>query len=181
VFDAAMSLYAEAGWAGFNFDAIAKRAGVGKAALYRRWESRGELLRTTFEARWYVLSKIDTGTLQGDLLALGQMTMDVMTGPYGDAAKFMTVDDARHAEVRTSTAPWRESTIRQAKAIVRRAAARGELPPNIEPGLLLDLVVGGVNNHINMTPARLRAPMVAKSGEFLSLLVDVVLRGVHSY
>ncbi|MGW0590086.1 TetR family transcriptional regulator [Streptosporangium sp. NPDC002607] len=34
---AALDLYGEVGWAGFSLDLVARRARVGKAALYSRW------------------------------------------------------------------------------------------------------------------------------------------------
>jgi DNA-binding transcriptional MerR regulator len=43
VLAAALRVYAEAGWSGFSFDAVARRAGVGKAPLYLRWQS-GQLV-----------------------------------------------------------------------------------------------------------------------------------------
>jgi AcrR family transcriptional regulator len=179
VFDAAISLYAEAGWAGFNFDAIARRAGVGKAALYRRWPSRGELLRQTFEVRWYVVDRIDTGSLHGDLTELARMCLESLTGPHGGAAAFMAVDWTRHPEVRLSTAPYRESTVRQGRAMVRRAVTRGEVAESVNPGLLLDIVVGAISNHVDTTPVRMRNAMIAKSPQFIDSLVETVLRGVQ--
>ncbi|MCU1690364.1 MAG: transcriptional regulator, partial [Jatrophihabitantaceae bacterium] len=167
VFEAAIRLYADTGWVGFNFDAVAKRAGVGKAALYRRWTTRGELLRDTFEARWYLIDRIDTGSLRGDLVALGRMSADIVIGPYGRAAQHIVVDVPRYPEVFTSTARYRESTVRQARAIVRRAQARGELADIVKPGLLIDLVVGGIANRVQTTPDRLRPTMIATMDDFL--------------
>ncbi len=176
--DAAIALYAETGWTGFNFDAVAKRAGMGKAALYRRWPDRGALLRQTLEARWYAVGAIDSGSLRGDLLALARMCLLARTGPNAGAALHMIVDSARFPEVRAATRPYGEDTIRQARLMVRRAIARGEIPQTVNPGLLLDIVVGGVTNHVATTPAHLRGAMIAKMDAFAETLVDLVLRGV---
>ena len=40
VLEAALTVYARQGWAGFNFDAVAREAGCGRPALYRRWQSK---------------------------------------------------------------------------------------------------------------------------------------------
>ena len=50
VFRAALDLYGEAGWAGFNLTKIAAEAGVGKSSLYSRWSDRDELLHRAFAA-----------------------------------------------------------------------------------------------------------------------------------
>jgi AcrR family transcriptional regulator len=178
VFDAAMALYTEAGWAGFNFDAVAKAAGVGKASIYRRWAGRGELLRQTFEARWYAVEAVDTGSLRGDLLVLARMIGRTLTGPYGRAQPRMAVDAAQFPEVRECFQPYSQAMIGQARAIVRRAIARGEIAAGVNPGLLMDLVVGAVTNHIATTPEHLRTAMLDKLNAFTKDLVATVLRGV---
>lgn len=178
VFDAAIALYAETGWPGFHFDAVARGAGVGKAALYRRWGSRGVLLRETLEARWYSVAQIDTASLRGDLLALARMCFDKLTGPYGRVALHLHADAQRFGEMRESTGPWGEAVIRQSRLMVRRAIARGEIPASINHGLIIDAVVGGVTNHVTATPERLRPAMMAQAELFLVDLVDLVVRGI---
>ncbi len=178
VFDAAIALYAEAGWAGFSFEALARRSGVGKAGLYRRWSDRQELLRQTLEARWLAPARIETGALRGDLLALARQVFAAYAGENARVARWMAMDGERHPEVRSATAPYVETTIRQGRAIVRRAIARGEIAGGTNPGLLMDLVVGGVINHVATTPLRLRGAMVAKMDAFTTDLVDTALRGI---
>lgn len=178
VFDAAIALYAEAGWAGFSFEALARRSGVGKAGLYSRWPSRADLLRQTFEARWLAPERIDTGSLQGDLLALARQVFTVLTSDYGGAARWMAIDRDNHPEVREATSPYGDAAVRQGRAMVRRAIARGEIPASVNPGLVMDLVVGGVTNHVGTTPLRLRNAMIGKKEAFTTDLVETVLRGV---
>ncbi|MGYP001578673381 len=72
-----------------------------------------------------------------------------------------------------------EETVLQARAIIRRAAARGEVPSSLNHGLLMDLVVGAVNNHVLTTPPKLRKEMQRKAPSFLDELVKIVLRGVE--
>ena len=178
VFDAAIALYAEAGWAGFSFEALARRSGVGKAGLYSRWPNRSDLQRQTFEARWLAPERIDTGSLREDLLALALQVFTVLTSAYAGAARWMAIDRENHAEVREATSPYGDAAIREGRAMVRRAMARGEVPSSVNPGLVMDLVVGGVTNHVATTPLRLRNAMIEKKEAFARDLVDAVLRGV---
>lgn len=178
VFDAAIALYAETGWAGFSFEAVARRAGVGKAGLYSRWPSRQVLLRQTLEARWLKPERFDTGALRSDLVSLARQLFGVLTSPYAGAARWMAIDRVNHAEAREATAPYSDAAIRQGRAIVRRAILRGELAGEVNPGLVMDLVVGGVTNHVGTTPARLRGAMIDKMDAFSTELVETVLKGV---
>ena len=178
VFDAVMALYSQVGWSGFTIDAIAKQSGIGKAAIYRRWSSRGALLAQAFEARWYVINNIDTGNIRTDLIALTSELFNHMTGQYGDATLHMSLDRKRFPEVRESTEPYTSGLVHASRAIVRRAVQRGELPKGTDPTLALDLIVGGVTNHVAATPSDLRPAMESKMHAYGETLVDTILRGI---
>ena len=180
VYDAAIDIYSHAGWAGFNFAAVSRAAGIGKNAIYRRWSSRGELLADTLEARWIPLEEIDTGGLRDDLHRLTMLFLELLTSQYGYAAVQMQVDRQHFEEVRAATDDYVMGTVRLGRQIVRRAVARGELPPQMSPTLIIDLVVGGVTNHVMSTPPELRPEMETRMGDFGAHLVDAVLRGVSA-
>jgi AcrR family transcriptional regulator len=173
-----MSLYAQGGWAALAFEAIARESGVGKSSLYRRWSSRDELLRAALEARWLPVDTIDTGTLRGDLRELAEMIFNNRTGKLANLEYWFLIDAAHYPEVRKVTTPYMQETVLEARSIARRAIRRGESPRSLDAGLLMDLLVGAVNNHVMTTPRRLRAEMIRKAPVFLDRLVEVVLRGV---
>lgn len=179
VFDAVMQIYADGGWSAFTFEAVARLSGVGKSSLYRRWDSQQTLLRAAMKARWLPVHNIETGSLPGDLRELAQLIFDNRTGEYANMSNWLLIDAARFPEVQEMSSPYMQETVLQARAIVRRAAARGEVPTTLNHGLLMDLVVGAVNNHVMTTPPQLRAEMLRKAPGFLDKLVEIVLRGVE--
>ncbi|MDC0996304.1 MAG: TetR-like C-terminal domain-containing protein [Pseudomonadales bacterium] len=179
VFDAVMQIYAHGGWSALTFEAVARESGVGKSSLYRRWDSQQTLLHAAMKARWLPVHNIDTGSLHSDLRALAQMIFDNRTGDYANMSNRLLIDAARFPELREVSSPYMEETVLQARAIIRRAAARGEVPSSLNHGLLMDLVVGAVNNHVLTTPPKLRKEMQRKAPSFLDELVKIVLRGVE--
>ena len=179
VFDAVMQIYAHGGWSALTFEAVARESGVGKSSLYRRWDSQQTLLHAAMKARWLPVHNIDTGSLHSDLRALAQMIFDNRTGDYANMSNRLLIDAARFPELREVSSPYMEETVLQARAIIRRAAARGEVPSSLNHGLLMDLVVGAVNNHVLTTPPKLRKEMQRKAPSFLDELVEIVLRGVE--
>ena len=179
VFDAVMQIYAHGGWSALTFEAVARESGVGKSSLYRRWDSQQTLLHAAMKARWLPVHNIDTGSLQSDLRELAQMIFDNRTGDYANMSNRLLIDAARFPELREVSSPYMEETVLQARAIIRRAAARGEVPSSLNHGLLMDLVVGAVNNHVLTTPPKLRKEMQRKAPSFLDELVKIVLRGVE--
>lgn len=70
ILNAALEILAEQGYCATNMNDIAARAGVGKAAIYRRWSSKTALI-TDALVYWrpHLLddSPPDTGSLSGDL------------------------------------------------------------------------------------------------------------------
>ena len=179
VFDAVMQIYAHGGWSALTFEAVARESGVGKSSLYRRWDSQQTLLHAAMKARWLPVHNIDTGSLHSELRALAQMIFDNRTGDYANMSNRLLIDAARFPELREVSSPYMEETVLQARAIIRRAAARGEVPSSLNHGLLMDLVVGAVNNHVLTTPPKLRKEMQRKAPSFLDELVKIVLRGVE--
>ena len=74
ILDAAWDELAAAGYAQVTMAGVAARAGTSKAALYRRWPNRTELLAAAIDCRVVPLAAIpaDTGSLRGDVIAVLQ-------------------------------------------------------------------------------------------------------------
>src|SRR3954470_15417771 len=66
--EAVLAEWAEHGYARLSMEGVAKRAGVGKSALYRRWPSKQEMAVAVISEFSVALAAIpDTGSLRGDL------------------------------------------------------------------------------------------------------------------
>jgi AcrR family transcriptional regulator len=128
ILDAALAELAESGYAGMTTDAVAARAGVGKAAMYRRWPSKAELALDAVArldgASIDPEAIPDTGSLRGDLRAMltrqgdvdDERRLRVMVGLAS-----MLADDERLAAA--ITGPWVDAN----RTIIQRAIARGEI------------------------------------------------------
>jgi AcrR family transcriptional regulator len=145
IMDAAVQVLAERGPAGFSVDEVAARARCGKATVYRRWPSRAALLLETAHRMGLEPPLVDTGSLRGDLVELlltlaGKMRNTaagrIMPAVVAEAAVNPEMCDL----LRSFTRERRE----RPREVVERAIARGELPPDTDVGLLLDLTGGTV-------------------------------------
>ena len=68
ILDAALSEFADRGLDGMSVDAVAARAGVSKATIYRRFASKTELVvAASFAIADQEAPKPDTGSLRGDI------------------------------------------------------------------------------------------------------------------
>jgi AcrR family transcriptional regulator len=86
VLQATVDLLGETGYAELSVDAIARRAGTSKPAIYRRWPSKAHLVH---EAVFPINSGTelpDTGSLAGDVREMVRRTVAVLTTPAARAA-----------------------------------------------------------------------------------------------
>src|SRR5205085_2724854 len=70
ILDAALDLFAESGMAGVCMEAVAARAGVGKATIYRRWPGKEDLLLDALSLLKSPLPEPRGGSVREDLVAM---------------------------------------------------------------------------------------------------------------
>ncbi|WP_028047538.1 TetR/AcrR family transcriptional regulator [Cellulomonas sp. URHE0023] len=135
---AARELLAEEGFDGMTMDAVADRAGTGKATVYRRWPSKVQLTVDAVVCARGMSADIadipDTGSLRGDLLAVR------LGRPADEAAELMHGLMSAVRENPGLATVFHEqfvaSRVRLMRNLLERAQLRGELRPDID----LDMV-----------------------------------------
>jgi len=144
ILSAAIALIREVGYDAVTMEAIAARAGVGKATLYRRWKEKETLVIEALGRILHAIPVPDTGSARGDLLGL----MRVAVGMYGDPASHVLLSGLVAAMARSPAiahamrtgfdARWR-AAMRQ---VLERGTARGELRAELDVELATDVVSG---------------------------------------
>ena len=176
---AALAVYAEAGWSGFSFDAVARRAGVGKAPLYLRWASKEDLLLAAFGAHTTAITITDSGNLRDDLTEYTCRLIDSKAGPDGWAFLRLhleaTLIPALHASFSSQIA---NPHVEGARALLDRALERGELRPGSPTDLMLDSLYGAVLIKIILSPPGERELLARDPRGYAGQIVDFVLRGL---
>lgn len=134
ILDAALQVLAETGYDGMTIDAVAARAGMARATVYRRWASKTDLVLAAaarLSATDADLDRLpDTGNYRDDAIAMfvpdtaedQQIRLQVLT-----ALLLTARADPRIAEAVTLAGiePWIELN----RVLMRRAVDRGEFPP----------------------------------------------------
>jgi AcrR family transcriptional regulator len=161
---------AEVGYGRLSIDAVARRAGVGKAAIYRRWKSKLDIsVALASQVAVAALDIPDTGNLRDDIRQYLDSGRDALTHPLAqkiipdlvaEAARNSAVADALLGTVRSP---------RRAKAaqLVEQAIARGELAADTDIGLCLDLLAGPLY-------WRLMVVQDSPDGDYLDRLADKI-------
>jgi AcrR family transcriptional regulator len=169
---AALELIAERGVHDLRMDEVAARAGVGKATIYRRYRSKGELVTAAVAALVSEIRVPDTGSTRGDLLGLMHGAVEVYSGSVEARAMPSLVDAmSRDAElarsVRQSFLAGRRAALRE---VLERGVERGDLRADIDLELALDVLGGALFYRLLITGG----PIDARLAESVA---ELILRG----
>jgi AcrR family transcriptional regulator len=136
---------AAVGYARMSIEGIARRAGVGKTAVYRRWRSKLHLVLDLVSAvAVQGLPTPDTGSLEGDLRLLYEVTSRALRHPVaGQIIPDLQAEAARNPDIAEAMQKaLSEGQQSVATGIVAAAVARGEVREGVDENLALDLISG---------------------------------------
>ncbi|UXY27917.1 TetR/AcrR family transcriptional regulator [Streptomyces sp. HUAS TT20] len=136
---------ASVGYARMSIEGIARRAGVGKTAVYRRWKSKLHLVLDVVSALAVLgLPVPDTGSLEGDLRLLYEVTSRALRHPVASQIiPDLQAEAARNPEIAEAMQKaLRDGQEGVASKIIAAAEQRGELRRGVDEELALDLISG---------------------------------------
>ncbi len=177
--EAATRLFGRVGWSGFSIEAVAREAGVGKASVYLRWDTKEALLTAALRNGLADIGDVDTGSLRDDLVHLARQMLRLYLGDQREAVQRMTIEAVGIPGVAEHWAALRESQVLAARAMVRRAIRRGDAARSTSTTLLLDSFFGAVMMHTLSVPEHLRPRVVADINRYANRLVDFLLRATR--
>jgi AcrR family transcriptional regulator len=144
VLSATVALLGETGYADLTVDAIARRAGTSKPAIYRRWPGKAHVVH---EAVFPVSAATElpaTGSLRSDVREMVRRTASLLTTPAARAALpglvgEMAADPALHTALLERFADVLSHGLTE---WLDAAVARGEVRPEVSAADLVEAVAG---------------------------------------
>ncbi|WP_058043725.1 TetR/AcrR family transcriptional regulator [Streptomyces roseifaciens] len=136
----------EVGYPALTVDQVATRAGVGKAAIYRRYASKAEMAFVATMHEQQLPPLVGTGSLHGDLLALVRTFHARMAAPAArQLAPALISELAVNPELDTRFQDTFLAAEQAAFAeIIEQAVARGELAGTVDPAMAHLLLLGSL-------------------------------------
>lgn len=167
---AALEVMAEVGYRALTMDAVAAKAHAGKATIYRRWDSKLDLvIDCCTELIDQDIPDPHTGSLADDLRQFLLAFAKFLSGPAGKAAQALIGELPHEPEL---AAAFRGSFLLAQREVLRgvleRAEARNEVAVNAPRNMVIDLAGAALIYRLMLTGDPLDAP-------FIDLLVDQVL------
>ena len=172
VLRATLAVLDELGYGRLALEAVARRAGTTKPAIYRRWPSRQRLVLAALRHRLGGAKPPDTGCTLCDLdeclrvfvAAFRRMPPDVLGPLFADCAGDR---ELRAAFMTTLFEPPRTAV----RETLERAHARGDLRDEVDLGLILDLIGSLVHYRALFGHARTSDVEIERA-------VEALLRGI---
>jgi AcrR family transcriptional regulator len=172
ILTAALEVLAEHGYERMTMDQVARRAGAGKATLYRRWPSKSDLVVQAVSQfdRMPTLDELpDTGSLRGDLLALMRpQTPDDERRTLALASGMASLLPADPALAEVAGTALVEPFVASQRLLIRRAIERGEVRDDVDVETIAFVTP-------SMTAFRLIVQRKPIDVELLARLVDTVV------
>ena len=142
---ATLELLVEVGFERLTMEQVQRRAGVGKATIYRRWPSRASLLLDTAHRMGLEPALVDTGSLRDDLVQImAQLGTKLRDTAAGRILPGVIAEAAVNPEMREVLGRFIRDRRSRPRQAVQRGVDRGELPPDTDVELLLDVLGGTV-------------------------------------
>ncbi|GAA4211603.1 TetR/AcrR family transcriptional regulator [Actinocatenispora rupis] len=174
IIEAALDIIAEGNTVdALSMDAVAARAGVGKATVYRRWSNKEALMMDAIVALKGDIPKPAGESVRADLIALlGRV------GRYGGrAGKIMPClapEIHRNPELYDRYVAWVEERREVIRDVLRRGIGTGELDPDLD----IELAVAALTSPVTMQSQLRWHPHLTKE-RLAERLVDMVLNGIR--
>lgn len=175
ILDAALEALARDGYARLNIADVARRAGVHKPAVYRRWGCKLDLAVAAIQHIAPPARDPDTGSIRADLV---RMLLDA-DAPTARSSRLdvalrvraeLTMEPELAAAVDAQIVAPRRAL---ARTVVDRGVARGELRSDADAELITDLLFGP----LHMRALGRRPPLRKRDAE---RIVDLLLGGIAS-
>jgi AcrR family transcriptional regulator len=144
VLRATVELLGRSGYADLSVDAIARRAGTSKPAIYRRWPSKAHLVHEAAFPINEATELPDTGSLAGDVREMVRRSAGVLTTPAARAAlpgivAEVATDPTLHAKLLERFGEILASGLTDR---LDDARARGEVRPDVTASDLVEAIAG---------------------------------------
>ena len=152
ILDTALAMLAESGYAALRLDELARRAGVAKTTVLRRWPSKAAVAAAAVERlALHTVDVPEASTLRDDLHALLNNAVTAFGHGQGRFVPRLIREAGQHPEI----ADLLQTVIHTRRIGYRRALgraiARGDLDPEIDQELFIDLLIGPIWTRLLIT------------------------------
>lgn len=178
ILHATLELFADEGFDAMSIEAIADHAGVGKTTIYRRWDSKEELMLDAARSLQAEFPIVDTGNLRDDMIHLLKLVWDMISSnPLLEKLYIRFIGESRANPDLFRLFYERQlgPRLQLFRQMIERAQACGEIRKDLDPFIVLDLFAGPLVSHFLLNEPLASAP---HPDDFPEQMVDAILQGL---
>jgi len=151
---ASLEVLAQHGMSGLTLEKICDKAGAPRATFYRRWATPMQAVGEAFNEAFLFETLPDTGDVVGDLVALGQAMINLYNDPVvGPCMSFLIAESRVRPELFQNGQEDFQRRRAYNRQVVERAIARGDIAPDTDADLVIDVLSGlAMNNQATRRP-----------------------------
>lgn len=153
VLAATLAELTETGYSALTIDNVARRTGVHKTTIYRRWKDRESLVAdaVTDLARTRVPIP-DTQDIAADLRSYARSLVRWLNSPMGRAVLAATLSDAaRLPQIAATRHTFFQDRFQALEPVISSAVARGEFPSGTDPAEVVRTLIAPVYLRVLVT------------------------------
>ena len=136
------------GFEALRFEDVAERSKVHKTSIYRRWPTRAKLVEDTLATFMVSITLPNHGDLAKDLAVLLGELARFSNSPLGRGISRMIQTERYHPELASLLQRLRQRKRELHLQILQRAVERGELPPDTDCMLVLEILTGALMSRL---------------------------------
>ncbi len=143
VLAATMEVLGEVGYVALTLEAVATRAGVSRATIYRWWPSKASLVVEAIDRVIPTAVPLPTGDTRTDVRSVVQATLDnYIRTPFGANLAAIASDAVADPDAASRLIDLFGPRRAADSSVLLAGAGRGDLPHDVDVQLLLDIVMG---------------------------------------
>ncbi|TDU23221.1 TetR family transcriptional regulator [Panacagrimonas perspica] len=144
ILDATLRILSTEGYAALTVDRVASLARASKATLYRRWKTKEHLVLAVF-SRMPVVVPEEGRNVEDELLGMfSQFSRQMRDSPLKGVLPMLAAECVGNPTLSTTLMLINDQRRGPVRLVLRRGIQRGELPPDTDIELAIDLIQGAV-------------------------------------
>ena len=144
ILDATLRILSTEGYAALTVDRVATLARASKATLYRRWQTKEHLVLAVF-SRMPVMIPAEGRNVEEEIMALfSQFSRQMRDSPLKGVLPMLAAECVGNPTLSTTLMLINDQRRAPMRLVLRRGIQRGELPPETDIELAIDLIQGAM-------------------------------------
>lgn len=171
ILKATLQILSEGGYTALTIDRVAATAKASKTTIYRRWRTKEHLILAVFGQLPMAVPRQGKSFEEDLLILFGQFARIMERSPLRSVLPMLVAECANNPALAAALIQINDQRRQPMREVIARAIQRGELAPDTDIELVIDLIQGAISIRQHFLLERITRAWVRK-------LVKLLLAGI---